>query len=115
MLSPPVILSSEELATNAVFRALMWSNTCNFFLSVSEVARFIDADPAEVRRILKEGDGRRRTAQYTLFLRCFGLIPRKYGNRTAWCALGIGAIQLSLEGTSYLDHIMIAEPKGSYL
>ncbi|CAN0105771.1 unnamed protein product, partial [Pylaiella littoralis] len=41
-------------------------------------SRFIDADPAEVRRILKEGDGRRRTAQFTLFLRCFGLIPKKY-------------------------------------
>lgn len=58
-------------------------------------------------------------AQHKLyfFLRYSGLIPRAYesGNRIVWLSVGIGALQLSLDGVPYPDHIASAEPNGSYL
>lgn len=112
---PPCLLRSKEIVTDPVFGALIWCCTCNFYLLVEELAELIDAEPKEVGRVLKDGDGRRRSLSDTIFLRRFGLIPRPHGKRVAWCSLGIGSIELSLEGCSSLQHVLSAEPKGSIL
>lgn len=90
------MLRSEDLATNVVFQALSWTDTCNHYLRVEELPELLDEDETEMRRILKDGNGHRWYHPYTTFLRSVEIIPRQHSSKTHWCLVGVGSVHIAL-------------------
>lgn len=87
-------------------------------MAVEDLAELIDENVEDVRRILRVGTAkirRQKNHNYSLFLRAHGMIGREYRNRTHWCLLGVGPVQMTLRQSSHLSYVMSAEPKGPYL
>ena len=108
-------LHSEELAINVVFQALIRTNTWNCFLEAGCLAKLVDEDEEEIRRILKNRKGEKCYHAYIIFLRSFGIIGRPYKRKTHWCLLGLGALDLTLQDCHHREYVTSAEPKGPML
>lgn len=108
-------MRSEELATNVVFQALISTSTCNCYVGAGDLAQLLDHDETEIRRILKDRRGEKRYHAYTIFLRSFGIIPKKHNMKDDWCLLGLGSLHLALEECHHREYVISAEPKGPML
>ncbi|CAN0426465.1 unnamed protein product, partial [Ectocarpus fasciculatus] len=106
---------SEDLAINVVFQALIRTNTWNCFLEAACLAKLVDEDENEIRRVLKNRKRERRYHAYTMFLRLFGIIERTHRQKTHWCLLGLGSLDLTLRYCHHREYVMSAEPKGPML
>ena len=106
-----------SLASDAVFRALSWTDTYNVFLTAQGLADLIDEDVDEIRRVVRGGKGSAswRSESFVMCLRAHGIIPRVYYSEKTWCLLGIGAVESTFSSPDHLFHAMNAEPRGMYL